>query len=161
MRVCVAALTIAIALALSGSAHAQAATETVLTHSLSSSMGSAVGKTLGRATGQLAGKLGQQTASTVSRKRAGTVQRVQSAKTAPAKLDATAPTGTPASGLLIASIQGGERPAYTCAPANKKAQTEPNKAAPSSKAATPPGCVEAQATTPPLHPSFVNLPPAK
>lgn len=98
--------------ALSVSAAAQATFETLMTHSVSSAVGTHAGTTLGRATNALANRVAAQTPSVTSRSNAAAHRAVTprrgALKTVPANSSGVAASQIPA-GSLIASIQGGER----------------------------------------------------
>ncbi len=133
----------------SAAAFGQATVEGALTHALSTTTGTAMGKALGNVTNQMAtrvtGQLGQQTSHVVPKSKIQTVKPVaQTASVAP-------PSGTtaepPAGGSLIASIQGAKlQPA--CDPT---AKDSPDK--PADSASKPPSC---PATTD-AHPSEITL----
>lgn len=142
-------------LGLSTYASAQATVETVLTHGLASSAGTGIGTTLGNATNQLAGRVGQQT-STATPRQGVTV--VKGAPRTRAKVPSAGSAAQPASGSLIASIQGGERQEGSCphqpaaAPAVKGAgEAHPTKPSHSDCRTQPAPAADA-------HPSVVNLP---
>jgi len=147
-------------LAASGNAAAQAAAESALTHALSSSAGSSLGKAMGNATGQLAGKLGQQTSNAVTRPKVPAVKLGSAAVVKPAT---TPDTGPPASGSLIASIQGSASQAPNCAPAMRTTEGNQPKsdavATESHPAAA--NCTPAPSQDAETHPAVVNLPAAK
>ncbi|HEV2699614.1 MAG TPA: hypothetical protein VGU90_16600 [Terriglobales bacterium] len=136
-------------IAFSANALGQAASEAVLTHSISTSIGTHVGTALGNATNQLAGKLGQQTSTAVPRQVITTVKPGAQGK---AKLPpaTTTPQG-PSNGSLIASIQGGEPKAATCTPAAKPTDIKAQPISAPQKNCQAPGRDAA-------HPAVVNLP---
>jgi hypothetical protein len=156
---------------LAGDAFPQAATETVLTHGLSSGAGSALGKTLGNALGnaasQMGNRLGQQTSLATPRARVPSAKATGTAvPMIPRALTAAAPSS---SGSLIASIQGGVSPTAST-PANCRAVAKPatsttaksdTDGSPSreEKPALSSRCAPSQDSN--SHPAVVNLQPAK
>jgi|SRR5579864_124756 len=141
--------------AFSASAFAQATLETLMTHSVSSAVGTHAGTVLGRATNAMANKVAQQTPSAASHatsaftpKRAGTAKARTTQATTPVT---AAPATASGNGSLIASIQGGEPRTRGCTASAKAGDTK-NVAAASHNACAP---VTRQAAD---HPSVVNLP---
>ena len=140
-------------------AAAQAAAESALTHALSSSAGSSMGKAMGNVTGQLAGKLGQQTSNAVSPKK---ISSPKLGSSAVAKAPVTTIAEPPASGSLIASIQGAALPPPSCASANPADgnSPKPNGTVPEPVLAAGSNCTP-PSTDAESHPAVLNLPAAK
>jgi hypothetical protein len=137
------------------SAFAQATLETLMTHSVSSAVGTHAGTALGRATNALANRVAQQTPSATSHtssavypsRRPGAPKTTQTVTTG-----ATAtPAATTGNGSLIASIQGGEPRAVNCMATPKGANSK-NAGSQNSCAAATSHSAD--------HPSVVNLPAA-
>ncbi len=117
-------------MACSGSALAQAAAEAALTHGLSAGASSSAGSAFGKLGNQLAGRLGQQVSTAAPRQVITTVrpgvQKRGGVSRAPTQTTPGPPTTT--GGSLIASIQGAEPQASTCAsavPADTKVAATP------------------------------------
>jgi hypothetical protein len=141
----------------SGSALAQAAAEAALTHGLSAGASSSAGSAFGKLGNQLAGRLGQQV-STAAPRQVITTLRPGVQKQARASRPATQTTSAPLTngGSLIASIQGAEPQASTCAPvaaADTKTASTP--------AQKPSNCSAAAAPDAILYKSEITLPASK
>lgn len=142
----------------SATAFAQATLETLMTHSVSSAVGTHAGTVLGRATNVMANRVAQQTPSATSHatsaytpKRAGIAKARTTQRVTPAT---AAPATTSGNGSLIASIQGGEPRTKSCAASANTADTR-NVAAGSQTACAPLARQSAD------HPAVVNLPAPK
>lgn len=132
-------------------ASAQATFETLMTHSISTAVGTHAGTALGRATNALAEKVGNRTSTVVPRTTHGTqtaaaARRTRGGSTAVGTTPQT-PVTSDGNGSLIASIQGGERTNSAPACAEKTSAT----------GAQAPNCAPAGDS----HPSVVNLPAPK
>jgi hypothetical protein len=142
---------------LSGYASAQATAETVLTHGLASTAGTSIGTALGGATNQLAGRVGQQASTTAPRPQ---VTVVKGAARTRRRVLTPRPT-QPASGSLIASIQGGERQESSCPPQPAAGQVVVGQTnSPGSKPQQT-DCKAHKVPAVDAHPSVVNLPAPK
>lgn len=146
------ALLAAVAL-FSTTAVAQAALETLMTHSTSSAVATHAGTALGNAVNRAAGNVAHQTATSAGR--VITVPQTASSRRTAARAGSTnavtpAPVSGPVSsnGSLIASIQGGE-----------PRSASKNAKACATAAAAGANCAATLQT--PDHPAVVNLPPAK
>lgn len=131
-------------------ASAQATFETLMTHSISTAVGTHAGTALGRATNALAGNVANRT-SAVTRTNVAPQRtagaRAVAGRTVPGTKSQTA-AASAGSGSLIASIQGGERTNSAPACAEKTSAA---------------GAQAANCATQPTdeHPSIVNLPAPK
>lgn len=132
-------------------ASAQATFETLMTHSVSTAVGTHAGTALGRATNALADKVGSRTSTVVPRTTLGpqgvaAARRTRVGSTATGATSQTAATSA-GNGSLIASIQGGERTnsAPACAEKTSAAGAQAANCAPAADS----------------HPSVVNLPAPK
>lgn len=134
----------------STTAVAQAALETLMTHSTSSAVTTHAGTALGNAINRAAGNMAHQTATTTGRvitvPQTGSRRNAARARTANATTPAPVLTPGPSNGSLIASIQGGE-------PRASAKNLKPCDATAGPKCAA---SVQNQD-----HPAVVNLPAAK
>jgi hypothetical protein len=144
----------------SATAFAQATLETLMTHSVSTSVATHAGTALGRATNALAGKVAQQTSTTTShasspqtsstRRRAGAAA-TRRTQTETASTAWAGDTPLPGNGSLILSIQGGERHSTACRAPAKTGEAKPTGETVSQNCAVAaPQAVD--------HPSVINLP---
>jgi hypothetical protein len=132
-------------------ASAQATFETLMTHSISTAVGTHAGTALGRAANALADRVGNSTSTVVPRttlgpQRAAGARRAQVGSTAAGTTSQTA-AASAGNGSLIASIQGEERTnsAPACAEKTSAAGAQASSCAPAADS----------------HPSVVNLPAPK
>jgi len=133
----------------------QAAAEGALTHALSSAAGSTAGSIMGRTANQLAGRVGQRVSNTASTHQFSTVKTVPRTATPPRQ---ASPTASPSGSSLIASIQGGEATATSCASSGNTAQTTPADKPENPNAKDRNGCSVATGNPTNDHPSVINLP---
>ena len=147
----------------SGSALAQAAAEAALTHGLSAGASSTAGSAFGRLGDQLAGRLGQQVSTTAPRQVITTVRPgVQKQKRVSGVVPQTTPAPpTTSGGSLIASIQGAEPQAPTCAPGPQAAAATDNKNATASVAQKSSNCSAPASPDAILYKSEITLPASK
>ena len=150
----------------SGSALAQAAAEAALTHGLSAGASSTAGSAFGRLGDQLAGRLGQQVSTTAPRQVITTVRPGVQKHPKQKRVSGVAPQTTPAppttsGGSLIASSQGAEPQAPTCASGPQAAAATDNKNATASVAQKSSNCSAPASPDAILYKSEITLPASK